>query len=369
MHRLVLSAVIALSIGAASVPRADPPCVSRRSGDVPRAYAAAVARARAIVCERLIPQVPGVQVAVAVDGRVVWSEGFGYADVERRRPVTAETQFRIGSVSKPLTAAAVGLLDEEGKLDLDAPVQRYVPSFPRKAYPITTRQLAGHLAGIRHYRGREFLLNRHFGTVTEGLAIFADDSLLFPPGSKFSYSSYGWNLISAVVEGASGESFLGYMSRRVFRPLGMTHTAPDRADSLIPGRTRFYDRDSAGTLTVSPPVDNSYKWAGGGFVSTAEDLVKFGSALLEPGFLKAGTLDLLFTTQRTNDGQATGYGIGWFIATDSLGHRRVFHGGESVGGTAALGVDRDSRVVVAILANLTDAPLERGSAVPALFDR
>src|SRR3989441_12200340 len=174
------------------------PCVSRRAGTVPAAYAATVARERTLVCERLATRIPGVQVAVAVNGKLVWSEGFGDADAERKKPVTRETQFRIGSVSKPLTATAVALLYEQGKVDLDAPVQRYVPSFPDKGYPITTRQLAGHLAGIRHYRGDEFVLNRRFGSVGEGLTIFQDDSLLFPPGTRFSYSSYGWNLISAV---------------------------------------------------------------------------------------------------------------------------------------------------------------------------
>src|SRR2546426_9120253 len=179
-------------------------CVSKRAGSVPAAFAAIVARERTLVCERLATQIPGVQVAVAVNGKLVWSEGCGYADAERQQPVTRETQFRIGSVSKPLTATAVVLLYERGKLDLDAPVQRYVPSFPDKGYPITTRQLAGHLAGIRHYRGDEFVLNRRFGSVGEGLTIFQDDSLLFPPGTRFSYSSYGWNLISAVIEGAAG---------------------------------------------------------------------------------------------------------------------------------------------------------------------
>ena len=335
----------------------------------PAAYAAAVARARAIVCDRLVGKIPGLQVAVAVGGKLVWSEAFGYADLAPEVPVTAETQFRIGSVSKPLTAAAVALLYEQGKLDLDAPVQRYVPSFPDKGYPITTRQLAGHLAGIRHYRGDEFLLNRHFDTVLEGLAIFQGDLLLSPPGTKFSYSSYGWNLISAVVEGAAGQDFLTYMSRNVLRPLGLTHTAPDRADSLIPNRTRFYERGADSGFVPAPPVDNSYKWAGGGFLSTAEDLVKFGSALLEPGFLKPATLELLFTSQRTSAGEPTGYGVGWFVATDGRGHRWVSHGGGSVGGTTAFGVDRDSRVVVAITSNLTGAPLEAGKEIQELFDR
>ena len=360
----VLTAATLVRLSAAQ----GPPCISRHAGSVPAAYATTVARERTLVCEQLVTRIPGVQVAVAIDGKLVWSEGFGYADAERKQPVTRETQFRIGSVSKPLTAAAVGLLYEQGKLDLDAPVQRYVPSFPDKGHPITTRQLAGHLAGIRHYKDQEFLLNRHFATVREGLTIFQDDSLLFPPGTRFSYSSYAWNLVSAVVEGASGENFLPYISAHVFRPLGLTHTAPDRADSLIRGRTQFYDRDSAGTFHIAPTVDLSYKWAGGGFVSTAEDLVKFGSALLGPGFLKRETLDLLFTSQRTSAGEETGYGIGWFLRTDSVGHRWVFHGGGSVGGTAAFGLDRDSRVVVAILANLSEAPLDPAEAIGAAFE-
>src|SRR5438105_9025629 len=210
------------------------PCESRRAGAVPAAYRETVTRMRALVCERLSSHIPGVQVAVAIDGTLVWSEGFGYADAARKRPVTRATQFRIGSVSKPLTAAAVVLLYEQGKLDLDAPIQRYVPTFPDKGYPISTRQLAGHLAGIRHYKDREFFFNRHFPTVRDGLEIFQDDSLLFPPGTRFSYSSYGWNLVSAVVEGAAGEDLLPSISGRVFGSLGLTPTAPDRADSRLP---------------------------------------------------------------------------------------------------------------------------------------
>src|SRR2546422_7034060 len=163
-------------------------------------------------------------------------------------------------------------------------------SFPDKGYPISTGQLTGHLAGIRHYKDQEFFLNRRFATVLDGLTIFQDDSLLFPPGTRFSYSSYAWNLVAAVVEGASGDDFLHYMSAHVFRPLGLTHTAPDRVDSLVPDRTQFYDRDSAGIFRIAPAVDNSYKWAGGGFVSTAEDLVRFGSAVLDPRLLESRTL-------------------------------------------------------------------------------
>jgi CubicO group peptidase (beta-lactamase class C family) len=331
-------------------------------------YQAAIAAAQRLVCDSLAPKIPGLQVAVAVDGKLAWSAAFGYADVARHSRVTRTTMFRIGSVSKPFTSIAVAQLVLGGKLDLDAPVQRYVPTFPQKPWPVTTRELAGHLAGIRHYQGNEFLSNTPYPSVSAGLAIFANDSLLFEPGTRFAYSSYGFNLVSAVVEGASGENFLAYMGAHVIRPLGLTHTAPDRVDSLIPDRTAFYDPDTVhGGFQVAPPVDNSYKWGGGGFLSSAEDLVRFGSALLQPGFLPQSSLDLLFTSQKTRDGQPTGYGVGWFVATDSLGHRRVFHGGGSVGGTTAFGMDRDAHVAFALTSNLTDAPLGPASRIVLLF--
>jgi serine beta-lactamase-like protein LACTB, mitochondrial len=331
-------------------------------------YLAAINAARQLVCDSLLPKIPGLQLAVAVDGKLVWSEAFGYADLARHTRVTSTTMFRIGSVSKPLTATAVAQLVQQGKLDLDAPVQRYVPSFPEKPWPITTRELAGHLAGIRHYAGNEFLSDTPYPSVTAGLAIFENDSLLSEPGTRFAYSSYGFNVISAVIEGASGETFLAYMGTHVIRPLRLSHTAPDRVDSLIPDRTTFYDRDTVhGGFQVAPPVDNSYKWAGGGFLSSAEDLVQFGSALLQPGFLPQASLDLLFTSQKTRDGQPTGYGVGWFVTTDSLGHHRAFHGGGSVGGTTAFGMDRDAHVAFALTSNLTDAPLGPASRIVPLF--
>ena len=166
MKRLVTLLCSATLLCGDTVAQSSPPsplqgCVSRLAAPVAPAYLAAAARAHALMCARLLQNMPGVQVAVAVNRQVVWSEAFGYADLAHHTPVTAETQFRIGSVSKPITATAVALLYEQGRLDLDAPVQRYVPSFPLKAYPITTRELAGHLAGIRHYQDDEFLSDRH----------------------------------------------------------------------------------------------------------------------------------------------------------------------------------------------------------------
>jgi CubicO group peptidase (beta-lactamase class C family) len=237
---------------------------------------------------------------------------------------------------------------------LDAPVQNYVPSFPEKQYPVTTRQLAGHLSGIRHYRGEEFLSAAHYDTVAEGLVIFADDPLEFEPGTRYSYSSYAWNLLSAVIEGATGEDFLAQMQSRVFEEMDLRNTVADQNHLIIMDRVRPYELEE-GLFYNSPSVDNSYKWAGGGFLSTAEDLVKFGLAHMEPGFLQAATLDEWFTSQTTNDGEETGYGIGWSIEADGAGRKVIGHGGGSVGGTTVLSIYPDHDLVFAAIINLSGA--------------
>lgn len=162
---------------------------------------AIVVSRRQILDTMVALRIPGAQIAVIRDGALIWSEGFGFADMEQQVAATPITRFRIASISKAVTSVGLGLLIEQGRVDLDAEVQRYVPDFPRKRWPITVRQVAGHLAGIRHYREGEFESMRPYPTVREGLAIFENDSLLFEPGTRFSYSSYGWNLISAVIEG------------------------------------------------------------------------------------------------------------------------------------------------------------------------
>ncbi len=319
------------------------------------AHGAAIEAARAVIHERLL-EYPGLSIAVGIDGTIVWAEGFGWADIEQRVAVRPTSRFRVGSVAKPMTASLLGLLYEEGKIDLDAPVQVYVPTFPDKRSPISTRLLAGHLAGIRDYEGDEFLSAVHYDTVLDGLAIFAADPLEFEPGTEYQYTSYGWNLISAVIEGASGEDFLPQMQSRVFEPLGMLDTAADQNHLIVPERVRPYERRDDGLLYNAPWVDNSYKWAGGGFVSTAQDLVRFGMAHIGPGFLEAATLRQWQTSQRTSDGAETGYGIGWTVGTDSAGRRTVGHGGGSVGGTTGLMLLPDDGLVIAIISNMSGAP-------------
>lgn len=306
------------------------------------------------------PKVAGLSAAVGREGKVIWAEGFGFADVVSKKPVTTATRFRIGSVSKPITAVGLMLLVEQGKLDLDADIHKYVTDFPDKGAVITTRELAGHLAGIRHYKGAEFLLNKPYPTVRASLRIFEDDPLLSKPGEKYFYSSYGYNLISAVMEPAAKEDFLSYMERAVFAPLKLTNTCADRAGAVMAERTKFYVAKAGGGFNDAPPVDNSYKWASGGFLSTPSDLVRFGEALLQPGFLKQESLTAMFTAQKTTDGKPTTYGIGWEVHHDREGRRVWMHTGGSVGGTSVLMLYPDSGTALAITANCTGAPFDKG---------
>lgn len=337
---------------------AAPPMPAQQAASARPAVAPATTRSAKIANARRYlrsamasDRIPGISAAIAIDGKIVWAEGFGFADLENKVPLKASSRMRIASVSKSLTSAAVGQLLEQGKLDLDAPVQRYVPSFPAKPWPVTTRQLGGHLAGIRHYREGEFESMRAYPSVGAGLAIFQDDSLLSRPGTAYRYSTYGWNLVSAVVEGASGDNFVGYMKQHVFTPLGMRHTTAEFADSIIPERAHYYLHDSAGPMVNAPYVDNSNKWSGGGFLSTPSDLVTFGSAFLKSGFLRAETIELLWRSQQTADGKATGYGIGWGTAVDSAGRRVISHSGGGMAANALLLIYPDQKLVVAVLTN------------------
>ncbi|MCB0630529.1 MAG: serine hydrolase domain-containing protein [Saprospiraceae bacterium] len=324
----------------------------------PSTYSTAIEQARKLVQETSRDEhFPGIAVAVSVKGELVWSEGFGYADIAQRIPVDpARHLFRIGSISKSLTASGLAKLYEEGKVDLDAPIQTYVPSFPEKEWPITLRQLGGHLAGIRHYQGNEFLNDKKYETVLEGLDIFKNDPLLHEPGSKYAYSSYGWNLISAAMENISGQHFLKYMEHTVFKPLKLNHTIPDHADEPIKERVKFYELNGT-MLDLSPYVDNSYKWAGGGFLSTAEDMIRFGNAHLHPGFLNEETWKLFTTSQVDNSGKKTNYGIGWRSGEDNKGRPWFGHSGGSVGGTSYLLLYPDQDIVVVTLVNLSSAKL------------
>lgn len=330
--------------------------------------------------------IPGASVAVAVGGVPVWAEGFGLADVEQGVPVTPATRFRSGSVAKPITAVVGAVLHDRGLLDYDAPIQKYLPSFPQQSRRITYRMLTGHLAGFRHYApdGDEFFNHRRFETIDEAFDPSRYSPLLFEPGDGFLYSSYGTHLEGMVIQAAGGRDFLSLVQELVFEPLGMLSSQGDRNEQIIPQRTRYYERAGGkphyrlskmswgdgerGELRNAPYADNSNKFPAGGYITTPTDIVRFGSALLQPGFLKADTLRQLFTSQRTRDGKETAYGMNWRIKTDARGRTIYYHGGESVGGSSMVAIFPREKLVVALQANLTNSTIEKlPEQIGALF--
>ncbi len=293
--------------------------------------------------------IPGISVAVGNSKELIWAEGFGLADLENQVPVSIHSRFRIGSVSKCLTSLAIGKLFQENKMHLDTPIQVYVPYFPEKQYPITVRQLASHTSGVRHYRFGEHNHPTRYNSIKEGLNIFKNDSLLFEPGTASSYTSYGYNLISAAIEGASGEDFLSYM-KDMFKSLEMYQTVADHNDSIIPQRVRFYDDNGKGNANAFL-VDNSYKWAGGGYLSTPSDLVRMGQELISPKVLTNETVAMMLTPQQLKDGKTIECGITWRIGKDSKDRKIVHHGGTIQGGRTMLVVYPEQDLVIAICTN------------------
>lgn len=470
---------------------------------------------------------PGLVVGITVNGKQVWTDGFGFADLENGVRCSADTVMRIASISKSLTMTAVAKLWEDGKLDLDAPIQKYIPNFPKKTYndeevTITTRQLISHKSGIRHYKLndpqkknnkkgncaqtnddskvesqtindkgkeaptvpaendktskkeesleerkdvsteskmrkektavtissdnetaysnkdikgkesknenrrcscgnrvprrknkkkkeeeedefdlKEYYIKEEFETISDALKLFQDDELFFKPGEGFLYTTHGWTIVSAVVEAAAEQPFTEVV-KRLFFELGLNNTYLDVPSPIIHNRASYYIRDKHGRLKNAPYVDNSYKWAGGGFLSTVGDLCKFGNAMLYasqqeskgeggsaqlPGYLKASTIQQLWTPvngTKRKDWMDIAYGMGWQTVADRHLHpfcrksrHHAFHTGAAVGASSILLVlpqeangGLPQGVVVALMANMQGVSMTKVALeIAELFEK
>jgi serine beta-lactamase-like protein LACTB, mitochondrial len=302
---------------------------------------------------------PGVSVAVVENGVAEWSAGFGSADLENFVPATSHTLYRLGSISKPITATAALLLWQQEKLDLDAPVQKYCPEFAQKDSPITTRELLGHLGGIRHYKegspdDLESNNTKHFqNPIQAGIDFFKSDPLIAKPGAEFHYSTQGYTLVGCAMEGASEENYVDYVRENVLTPAGMTHTVVDNRFAIVPFRARFYSKDSSGAITNADFLDSSYKIPGGGWLSSADDMAQFEVALLNDKLVARSTRDLMWTSLKTADGKEDSYGLGWRIGRD-LGALDVHHGRSQQGTSTFIMIVPQRRAGIVVLINLED---------------
>ncbi|KAE8617159.1 hypothetical protein XENTR_v10008997 [Xenopus tropicalis] len=418
--RALPAMVMGLGLAMAAARIAEDEAERKRKG--PGAYSRAIERSQEFL-RRIKDEVgsPGMVVGVSVDGEAVWTEGLGFADIENSMPCAAESVMRVASISKSFTMAALAKLWEEGKLDLDAPVQQYVPEFPVKEFEgekvtISPRLLISHLSGIRHYEKdiqkvrkkiakkssqpestategtkeksggafkaefskpeakcgtkeqdisgtqkdqkddvEEFYIKEKFETVIDALELFKNDPLVFKPGTQFLYSTHAWTLLSAVVERASGQKFLEYM-KQMFKDMGMKDTVAEEHEPIIYNRARFYTFNDKKRLINAPYVDNSCKWAGGGFLSTVNDLLTFGNVLLYsyqasttsplPGFLKKDTMSMVWkqvhNTEMSWDKDGK-YAMGWGTVEENqecgyCKHQKhyVSHTGGAVGASSVI---------------------------------
>jgi CubicO group peptidase (beta-lactamase class C family) len=329
--------------------------------DPSRKWTDAVERGRQIMRAGLAEQnLPGLSVAVGADAEIVWAEGFGWANLENREPVTPATPFRIGTASTVLTSAAVGLLLEKDRLSLDEKIQKYVPEFPESQWPVTLRQLMGHLAGVRTDGGDEGpLFSRHCQRPVEALPVFTGRPLLFEPGTQYRYSSYGWIVVSAAIEAAADEPLFTFMRKQIFEPLGMADT---RADFATARATSYFPRFAAEPrygLHLMREIDYSCYAGSSVFQSTPSDLVRFGLAISNGRLLQPATVQLLQTPQRLTSGQETGYGLGWDLEAVTLSGEpahSVGHDGAALGGTVASLLTFPERgLVVAVTSNISYA--------------
>ncbi|HKP85827.1 MAG TPA: serine hydrolase domain-containing protein [Blastocatellia bacterium] len=310
---------------------------------------------KAITAAMSRQNIPGLSVSVVTDQKLRWAQGYGLADLENSVPAKATTVYRLGSISKTITAIAVMQLVERGKLDLDAPIQKYCPAFPQKQWAITARQLLGHLAGVRHYKGdAEFLSTRHYNSVVEGMDMFKDDPLLHEPGTKYAYTTHGYAILGCAVEGASGMKFPDYVRENIFKPAGMDRIRVDDVYEIILNRAQGYFKTSSGELRNSSLADTSYKIPGGGFCSTVEDLAKFAIAVQTGKLVKKETLEQMATSQKTRDGKETSYGLGWGVSQRN-GLKEVGHGGAQQRVSTYLYMIPEKGLAVVVMANLEGA--------------
>ena len=302
-----------------------------------------------------VQRAPGATFAIGLSDKVVWTEGFGFADVENHVRATPDTAYRTASIGKSMTATAVMELDEQGKLDLDAPIQKYGPRFPEKPWPITSRELISHTSGIRAPNDAGELYNtRHYDHVSDALDLFDADPLTMQPGADFQYTTWGYVTLGCVLEGATGEEYRALMKRMIFDPAGMASTRDDDPHAIIPNRARGYIIEN-GVMKNSGWTDMSAKMAAGGWITTASDLVRFMTAWMDGKFVSPKTQTLMLTPYvlPRHGGTVDGFGMGWFL-DDYHGMRAGFHGGGTpqVSGIALFVPEK--HIVIAGIFNLQD---------------
>jgi CubicO group peptidase (beta-lactamase class C family) len=322
----------------------------------------AIERIDVVVREGLDKKISSFAVAVVKDGRLVLARGYGYADLENSVPATAETVYRLGSITKQFTSMAVMQLAGQGKLSVDDELTKFLPDYPVAGHKVTVHQLLNHTSGIKSYTSLRgfFKTARQDLSHDEMLALFKDEPFDFEPGDKWKYNNSGYYLLGLVIEKASGQSYADYLTEHIFRPLGMHATRYDGLRPLIPHRAQGYKR-ARGEIVLDEPISMTAPFAAGALVSNVLDLVKWHQALEAGDFLTSASYDAMYRPTTLRDGRVENYAYGW--GTGALvGHRKLSHGGGINGFSTQIARYPHDRLAVIVLSNTAAAPVGRVEA-------
>ncbi|MCL5028813.1 MAG: beta-lactamase family protein [Bacteroidetes bacterium] len=306
--------------------------------------------------------IASISAGVLRNGKVIWLGAHGYSDLSHQVHAAPNTIYRIASISKVITAVAIMQLVEKGKINLDADALNYIPYFPRKKWKFTTRQILQHTAGLRDYKPGEFNSTVYYPSTKEAVEVLGNDPLVYKPGTKFLYTTLGYNLLAAIIEDVSGMKFNDYLKKYIFLPAEMNSTFLEFHQNIILNKARGYDKDNYRRIENAPLADLSIKFAGGGIVSTSEDILNFAHALLSNKLIKHSTLDSMLVPTKLPNGKTLESGLGVEIKTDKNGNLFFGHYGFGTGFSSLLAIYPKDSIAVVHLINTVD----RNIGSPAL---
>lgn len=315
-------------------------------------------------------EVVGIAAGFSINGELTWQDASGYSDLNKKELFKTSTITRIASISKPMTAIAIMQLYENGKLDLNVPIQNYLPSFPQKKEgTITVKQLLQHSAGIASYKNnREQENTNNYETLEDAVSIFKDRDLIATPGEEFNYTTYGYVVLGAIIEKVSGMTYENYMKDNIWNKAGMTNTGIEYEDKIVANRTTVYHKNSKGKIKEATRTNLSDRIPGGGVYSTLTDMLKFGDAVLNNIFIEKATFEMMLENPKLKT-EGNGYGLGWYLYGENPTYGNVFgHNGTQTGAATFLMLLPDQKTSIVVLSNTSGAIQTVSSITIKLFD-
>lgn len=308
---------------------------------------------------RINKDVPSIAAGISQNGKILWMGSSGFINLENYVSANVNSVYRIASISKSITAVAIMQLVERGKIKLDTDIRSYLSYYPKKRWTITVRHLLNHTSGIRTYKGPDEIHSKtNFPTIKSSVLYFAYDSLQYEPGTKYLYSTLTYNVLAAIIETVSGQSFGEYLKQNIFNIAGMSNSYLDYYNILIPNRADGYQRNEYRKIENAPLADLTIKFPGGGILSSVEDLLKFAIALQSDRLIKQSTLDSMLVPTQLKNGETRNYGLGFTLGIDENGRNYFGHQGGGTGFTSNLIIFSNEKLAAVYLINIRDRFLE-----------